>query len=58
MDETTAKVYRTMILTALENHVQEGPITIVELFYGPRHNELGMKTSDGKNVVISVRDHI
>lgn len=56
MDETTAKVYRTMILNALEHHTQEGPITIVEVFYGPRHNELGFKASDGTEIVVAISE--
>lgn len=58
MDEETAKTYRKMILDALEGFAQPGPITIVEVFYGPRHNELGFRTSNGAHIVLSVRDKI
>lgn len=58
MDETTAAAFRKMILEALEHHKQTGPIGITEVWYGPRHNELGFKTSSGTNVVISIRDFV
>lgn len=60
LTETEADVVRKMILAALEGFEQPGPLKIAEVFYGPRHNELGFRLSNGvgpgKEIVVTIHE--
>lgn len=60
LTDAEADVIRKMILVALENYEQPGPLHVLEVFYGPRHNELGFKVGNGvgkpMEVVVVVKE--
>ena len=56
LSEEEAKTYRGMVLKALEGYTQAGPLHIIEVSYGPRHNELSFRCSAGRRIRLTLSE--